>query len=434
MTRAFPDIGKHNRRFFQALEKLTKNFPSLGILALLFFQALESRAADTRVWLPNYEEASAKAKTANRDLFVFIGGSDWSAASRAYKANVIASPQLAPALGGEFLWLELDHPELPTEAQKAAAKANKNFNVTIHNYPGVVLLDAEGRCYLKLEAPQGGVGELAAAVKAARALKARRDAALALADKANGLERARQLGAALDVLGPTCLQHGRQSHRKLLDELKKLDPNDTVGTQRRLTFNPDGFAEKDLWPLTGKKKFADAHKLVDKELADLRNNLWLRQHLMALKFFVFQQEEKLDDAVKQLQQLIALDRTSDMARQANAYIANITQPVTLATHLWKPEHLRFYFAEWRLDAARQITGAGEYAIQFKHTDGDRITVRDVAVMNGSAQVVKAEMPKRSDILTLKVPAFAPGGKIWLKISAKGHGWFGSHGEILVSKK
>ncbi|MCX7007518.1 MAG: hypothetical protein NTY53_09780 [Kiritimatiellaeota bacterium] len=395
--------------------------PRLGILTMLFFQGLESRAADARTWLTNFEEASAKAKAANRDLFVFVGGSDWSAAARAYKVNVIASPQLAPVLGGEFLWLEIDHPELPTDAQKETAKANRNFNVTIHNYPGVVLLDSEGRCYLKLEAPKG---ELAAAVKVARALKARRDAELALADKSTGLERARHLGAALDLLGPTCLQNGKQSHCKQLDELKKLDPSDTLGTQRRLTFNPDQFAEKELWELTNKKKFADAHKLVDKELADPRNNLWLRQHLMALKFFV----------LKQLQQLIALDRASDMARQAAAYIANITQPVTLASSIWKPEHLRFYFAEWRLDVTRQITGAGEYTIQFKHTDGDTITVRDVAVLNGSAQVAKADMPKRGDSVTLKVPAFAPGGKVWLKIFAKGHGWFGSHGEILVTRK
>ena len=419
-------------------------FPMLGTFAVLLFQSLaaelpvsktrlETRAADSRVWLANFEEAAAKAKTLNRDVFVFVGGNDWSAASRAYKASVIASPQLPPSLGSDFLWLEIDHPELPSDAQKAAAKANRDFNVTIHNYPGIVLLDAEGRCYLKLEAPQGGVGELAAAVKAARALKARRDGELALAAKATGAESARHLGAALDVLGPMCLQNGKQSHRKLLDDLKKLDPNDAVGTQRRLTFNPDAFAEKELWPLTDKKKFADAHKLVDKELADPRNNVWLRQHLLALKFFVFQREEKLDDAVKQLQQIIALDRTSDMAREAADYTANITQPVTLASNEWKPEHLRFFFAEWRLDAAKQITGPGNYEIQFKHTDGDSITVRDVAVMNGAAQLVKADMPKRGDTLAVKIPAFAPGGKIWLKIYAQGHGWFGSHGEILIRK-
>ena len=48
------------------------------------------------------------------------------------------------ALGGDLLWLEIDHPELPTDAQKESARKNRDFNVTIHNYPGVVLLDAEG--------------------------------------------------------------------------------------------------------------------------------------------------------------------------------------------------------------------------------------------------------------------------------------------------
>ncbi len=408
-------------------------FPMLGTFAVLLFPSMETRAADARTWLPNFEEAAARAKTLNRDLFVFVGGSDWSAVSRAYKTNVIASPQLPPALGGDLLWLEIDHPELPTDAQKESARKNRDFNVTIHNYPGVVLLDAEGRCYLKLEAPPGGVTELAAAVKAARALKARRDAELALAAKTAGAESARHLGSALDLVGPMGQQNGKQSHRKLLDELKKLDPKDAVGTQRRLTFNPDAFAEKELWPLTDKKKFAEAHKLVDKELSDPRNSVGLRQHLLGLKFFVFQREERLDDAVRQLQQIVALDRTSDMAREATAYIANITQPVTLASKEWKPEHLRFFFAEWRLDAAKQVTGPGQYEIQFKHTGGDSITVRDVAVMNGAAQLVKADLPKRGDTVALKVPPFTPGGKVWLKISAQGHGWFGSHGEILIRK-
>lgn len=405
----------------------------LGMLAVLLVQTVAG-GADARVWLPNFEEASAKAKALQRDLCVFVNGSDWSAAARAYKANVITAPQLPAALGGDWLWLEIDHPELPTDAQKESARSNRNFNVTIHNYPGLVLLDPEGRCYLKLEAPGGGVAELAAAVKAARALKARRDAELALARKGGGLDSARHVGAALDLLGPACLQNGRQSHRKLLDELKQLDPNDTVGTQRRLTFNPDAFAEKELWPLTAKKEFAEAHKLVEKELADPRNNLWLRQHLLALNFFVFQSEEKLDAAVKQLQKLIALDRTTDLAREAESYSANITQPVTLAGNAWKPEHLRFFFAEWRLDVTRQVAGPGSYEIQFKHTEGDTITVREVALMNNATPLAKAEMPKRGDAVVLKVPPFAPGGTLWLKIMAKGHGWFGSHGEILITKK
>ena len=391
-------------------------------------------AAADIAWLPNFEAALAQAKETRRDLLVFVGGSDWSAPSRTYKSGVIQSPQVAQALGKEFLWLEIDRPDQATEAQKLTAKKNGDFEVQIRNYPGLALLDPDGRCYFKAEAPLGGVMGLVNAVKQACKLKARRDAELALAEKATGLERARHLGAALDMMGEFAVQNGKQSHHHVLDELKKLDPEDRVGTQRRLTFNPDAFAEGQLWPLVQAKKYAEALALVDRELADPRNNLWLRQHLLGLRFHVFQAQENLGEAVKTLRQIIALDGSTDMARLAQNYVENIAQPVVLTEAAWKPEHLRFYFAEWRLDASRLIAGQGTYEIEFKVLDGERITVRDVAVMAGGKELGKAAMPANSSKVELTVPRFTAGQRVWLKIAAKGQGWFSSRGEIRVMKK
>jgi tetratricopeptide (TPR) repeat protein len=399
---------------------------------LLGFSA--RNAAAEIAWEPNYEEAAKHGKEGHRDLFVFVNGSDWSTAARAYKKSVMQSAMVDQALGKEFLWLEIDRPDQATGEQKAAAQKNKGFEVVIHSYPGVVLLDAEGRCYGKLEAPQGGVDGLLAAVKQARAAKARRDAALDLAAKASGLERAKHLGAALDLMGELTMQNGRHSHRALLDELKKLDPQDAVGTQRRFTFNPDHLAESQLWPLVREKKFEEALALVDKELKDPRNNLWLRQHLLGLRFYVLQSQERLDEALKVLQQIVQLDPKTDMATLARNYSDNITQPVTLSEAKWKPEHLRFYFADWRLDVSGVIREKGTYEIEFKREDGDNISVRDVALMVGSKELVTVALPANASKLELAVPSLPAGQKPWLKIAAKGQGWFGSRGDILIRKR
>lgn len=391
-------------------------------------------AAAELAWLPNYEEAAKQSRESRQDLFVFVGGRDWSAASRAYRKGVLQAPALEAALGKDFLWLEVDHPDRPTADQRAAAAKNKGFEVVIRNYPGVALLDPEGRCYLRLEAPQGGAEGLLAAVRQARAVKARRDAALAAAGKASGAERARQLAAALELMGEAALQNGRHSHRALLDELKKADPQDAAGAQRRLTFSPDAFAEKQLWPLVGGKKYAEALALVDSELKDPRNSTRLKQHLLGLRFYVFQAQEKLDEAAKALQQIVQLDPATDLADEARGYLDNLTKPIVLAEAKWKPEHLRAHFAEWRLDVSGAVRERGAYEVEFRRTDGEGLTVRDVALVSGARELVKPAAPGRDGTVELEVPALPAGQKVWLRIAAKGQGWFGSRGDILIRKR
>ncbi len=264
--------------------------------------------------------------------------------------------------------------------------------------------------------------------------KKRRDEALDLAAKASGPERAKHLGAALDLLGELALQNGRQSHLALLDELKKLDPQDAVGTQRRLTFNPDQLAEAKLWPLVNEKKNAEALALVDKELQDPRNNTWLRQHLLGLRFYVFQCQEKLDEAAEVLRQIIRMDGTTDMAKLARGYLDNLTQPVVLTEAKWKPEHLRAYFADWRLDVSGLIREKGSCEIEFKRVDGENITVKDVVLMAGNRELAKADVPSGGSKVELAVSSLPAGQKAWLKIAAKGQGWFGSRGDILIREK
>jgi hypothetical protein len=136
--------------------------------------------------------------------------------------------------------------------------------------------------------------------------------------------------------------------------------------------------------------------------------------------------------VKTLKQIIQADADTDMATLARGYIENLTQPVVLAGPQWKPEHLRAYFADWRLDVSALVREKGAYEVEFKRADGENITVRDVALVAGTRELAKADV--REQKATLEVSAVPAGQKLWLRIAARGQGWFGSRGDIVIRKK
>lgn len=380
------------------------------------------------VWLTDFPKAAAQSKSERRDLFVAVLGLEWSAESRAFRTQVLRASGIERELAGQFVLLELDRPEMPKTDPKQAP--NREFEVRIYNYPAVVLLDSEGRCYCTLQRPSGGPAGLREALREAQAKKQRRDAQLARASQGTPNEQADALSAALEIMGRQCLEGGRQSHRPLYDRLVQLDPQDRTGTQRRFTFSTDALAERELWPLLREKKYPEALALVDRQLADLRNDANLRQRLLGLRFHVFQQQGNLEEAVKVLRQIIAVDDSSDLARSAQGYIDHITRPIALAGPEWKPEHLRFFFAEWRLDVSKQIAAPGRYRIEFRRDGGESIEVREVLFMAGESELAKA-VPAKGLCFDLVTPQWPAGSRIWLKIFAKGQGWFSSRGTIVI---
>ncbi len=394
-----------------------------AILAVTVAAAIE--------WQPDYETAARVAKERGSDLFIFVNGSDWSSAGRTYKRSVLQNPAVERSLAN-FVCLEIDRPDKPSEQQKEVAKLNRKFEVTLHNYPAVVLLDKDERCILKAENPPAEIPALARLLREALNRKTRRDTALAQAAKMEKLHRAAALGKVLEALDSYALRDRRHSHRYLLSEIRKLDPEDTTGVHRRLEFNFDSFGERQIWPLLREKKYDEAMQLVEKELKDPRNDTKLRQHFMAYRFHVYQSQDKLDEAVRTLQQMIQLAPTTDMAQMGRNYIEYLTKPIPLESPEWKPEHLRPYFASWRLDASKLITTKGSYTISFHRTGGEDLSIRDVTLMAGNRELATGKPEGKHKSVTLEVGNLPAGQRLWLNIAAKGHGWFSSRGEIKVA--
>ncbi len=406
--------------------------PFLSIVLLLV--AVSPVFAQKLEWRDTYAKALQDAGEQGKLVFVFVTGSQWSKPCREYKQLVIESGELARLFGDKFIGFEIDVPDMPTEARKKTIDdQKKGFDVTVRNYPGVVLLDGESRMIMKREGVDGGLRTLNRAIREALAKKDRRDVFLEKAQKAEGDEKAKQLAGALELLGKSSI-HGGNSHRKIFDELKKLDPEDKLGTQRRLDFNVDAFAERSIWPLTREKKYDEALELIAKELTDSRNDKELRQRFTAMRFFVYQEQKELDKAVQTLNQLIAIDEKSYMAELARGYISNITDKIVLEGPAWEPKYLRFFFATWHLDAKKLVPEGGEYEIHFERTQHENISVQDVAFFIGGKEVARVDMPGGKDRVVIAIPEFRPNTQREFQIRAKGNGWFGSRGRINVTKK
>lgn len=408
---------------------MRKIFP-ICLLSLLFVSAVQ---AQTLVWKDSYRNALKAAQAEKKEILVYLNGSDWCPQCRDYKSNVIDSKEFATKFAKRFIAFEDDHPDWPDEAtKKRLIEKRRDFGYHIRNYPGVVLLDSDNRRFFVKDGTRGDAAELIAEIEKAYELKTKRDTLLEAAAKSEGLDKAKHLAAVLELLGKQSI-HGGNSHRRLFDELKKLDPEDTTGAVRRLDYNVDSFAERTLWPLLREKKYDEALAAVEKEFNDPRNDMELKQRFTAMKFHVYQsQAEKLDKALETLNELIALDDSTYMAELARGYIKNITEPIILEKPAWSGQNLRFFFATWHLDARTLIDSPGKYEIRMERTRAEDIEVRDVSFAVDGKETVKAEMPRDKKVV-LEVSNFDLDKPRELRFSVKGHGWFGSQGVIHVKK-
>lgn len=324
----------------------------LLVLVLIFSAANAwSQSLD---WQKTYQAALDKAKQGNKCIFVFVGGSEWCEASRRYKKEVIDSSQLSQAIGSRVVAFAIDVPDWGTSVPQEENKKklydemvarNKGFDFPLREfyaYPLVVLLDSENR-HLMIEAnlgrtltaishspkkqiddPQSKLTTqgLITRVNEAFALKEKRDAILAKAASAQGDEKAKYLAEALDLLGRG-RAGGRHSHAPLMAELKKLDPSDKYGAQRRLTYNMDLFFEAEVNALLKDKKPDEAIALVNKEINDPRNDTELKQQFLARRFGVQQSQKQTENAIATLNEMIAIDKTTHMARLAQGYLEHL---------------------------------------------------------------------------------------------------------------
>lgn len=220
----------------------------------------------------DYAEASAKVKDDGYILYVY--GPDWDRTSPDFIKPIYEDAGIQAAAGDAMLILA-PYYQRPTKKQTAEQEAafgglKLPGSMSPQTYPALHFHDKDGHIYAFLRGPKlmhASKEEIAKAVAERIAAHKVQMELLAKAEAAAGVEQAKLLGEAAVV--PLT-----ERPDKIVDRIKAVDPSDESGYVRRLTFYPEGIAEKnkDL-PLA--EGLATVEKAIaDPAYTDLQKQQW----------------------------------------------------------------------------------------------------------------------------------------------------------------
>jgi len=286
-------------------------------LSFLIFTALLLTATGSSAAAQHDDFASAlsEAGQAKRDILVLVHGSDWCKPGEVFKKSVWNKLSSESSLSG-IVMARVDELEAQNATQKALKEKNKDFKVTVWNIPALAYCDHAGRPIAVIEGIAGiSAKKVIEFVEKSAEKRKQRDTFFSQAGSASGREKALALGKALDCMD---FQVARAHYGNEIKQMRSADPQDTSGYLRKYEYNSNQLMEHRLWNLAGEKKFDEAVKLVNEQLASDKLETWQRQELTAMYTYIYDRwsNHKREYAAA-LEKIIALDANSDMAKGAN---------------------------------------------------------------------------------------------------------------------
>ncbi len=189
--------------------------------------------AGTAAALPEYPttEAALTAVAADqRNIMLDFTGTDWCTACMHLKDKIIGSADFEQALGDKLVLVEVDFPRTPalreqTTPEEWERRENMLASYNLEALPSVVLLDAAGLPYGVIRGTRPKPADYIPLIQEAMAVREARDLALQKAAPLQGIDKARALAAALELLPAEC----RDKYADVIREITALDPADTLG-------------------------------------------------------------------------------------------------------------------------------------------------------------------------------------------------------------
>lgn len=204
-----------------------------GLLACVLAgsMALSAFAGEEAAWTENAAEAMATAARDGKDLLIDFTGSDWCGWCIRLDKEVFSQEAFTAAAPRSFVLLKLDFPrqrELSAEIKKQNAEWQAKFRIS--GYPTIVLADAAGKPYARTGYQEGGAEKYLEHLAELRKVRTRRDEALAKAQAAEGVEKARLLDAALAPIGASLVMG---NYEDVVAEIVKLDAENKAGLRNK---------------------------------------------------------------------------------------------------------------------------------------------------------------------------------------------------------
>jgi thioredoxin-related protein len=205
--------------------KPLNRFPVRMALAVMISTLFVSTAVAEEGWLVDFEKAKTQAAKEGKPILMEFTGSDWCPPCKALHKNVLAKEIFKEEMPKHYILLKLDNPRdksKQTDAEQAQYKElAREYKVT--GVPSVFLADADANPFFK---SSGYSGQSADEWVEQMVGKSGIPKALAKAEKAKGIERAKLLDTALTMMGS---KFANESHGGKIDEIINLDAENKAG-------------------------------------------------------------------------------------------------------------------------------------------------------------------------------------------------------------
>ncbi|MGB0990842.1 MAG: discoidin domain-containing protein [Akkermansiaceae bacterium] len=250
-----------------------------------------------------FAEALAEAKKSRCALAVFIHGSSWHPASKIFGQKIWQDQGFSQSLKQPLVLTQIEVKQhLDKEAAKAQAKTHKGWNgKTVRSYPAIQIYGSDGHLLKNYQGRELRIltspAALAKHINHISTLSNKRDKLIADLAVARSEKKAKEELRLLVEL----VDLGLRNEPKIIEQLKKADPNDSTGCQARLSFRNWEFVRHITGLIKGDKT-ADALLEIDKMLASSHHTPEQRCLILGAKGKALATEGKLPAAWTTFQQ------------------------------------------------------------------------------------------------------------------------------------
>lgn len=298
-----------------------QRWPIIGmlILSVAFMPVAYGVESDQSIWMTDYDAALKAAAEQDKSILVNFTGSDWCLPCIVLHETVFDTETFKSLAPDQFVLLMLD---IPRNAPHLAGVKGRNEELAaqfgIDKYPTILLLDAEGRVYGETGYREGGPDEYLAHLGQFDRIKEKRDEHFAAADEAKGVERARELDAALMAVAAAA---GLTGYDTVIDEIIALDADNEAGLKAKYD---RAHRLEQITSLMNQEKWREAVIQIEQLDKDYELAGTVRQFLYYTRARAQNKQSQLDEALESISIAIEADPDSPIAAQLSAVHAQLS--------------------------------------------------------------------------------------------------------------
>ena len=278
-------------------------------------------------WSTDFAAAQKQAAASSKDLLIDFTGSDWCGWCIKLNDEVFKHEAFKAGVKDSFVLVELDYPKDKSKLAEATQKQNAELAIKypVTGYPTILLCDAAGRPYAATGYREGGPVQYIAHLNTLRGNKAKRDEALAAANKAQGVAKAKALIGALAVMELSD-EMVAQFYGEVAGQITAADPKDETGFGKKAAAKKRllDFQEA-LQELAGKRDLAGGLALIDKTLQEGGFEVEDTLKLMMTRAVILAQQGKFDEALKAVDAAKAFAPGSPMTAGIDGFRKNLEE-------------------------------------------------------------------------------------------------------------